>query len=394
VAKTSDMLDRAFEEGLTGHVFRERAGKTVTLDDGTAAVEFISCSYLGLEQHPALVEAAHEAMDRCGLHFSSSQNRMRPPYLGQLEAALAEIYDGSRVLCFTSVSNVHLGILPLLGGGALPSYPVGEAGPAFLIDRTAHASMQVLRGIMEQLGPVSRFDRADLDSLTGGLQTARSDGRTAIVLVDGVGSMGGLIDVVALHACVAEASGYLYVDDAHGISIDGGHGAGYAATAFAGPVPSDVVLAGSLSKAFGGAGGFVVVPGPADVAVARKLANPLVFGHSIMLPTLAADVAAARLHLDGQVAGLQAGLWENAALFDTLTGHRLENAGLRSPIRGASFDSEHQALEVARRLRTAGILILPAFFPTVAQGTGLIRFAVSASHEPEHLRRAAAVLAP
>lgn len=137
VSKTSDSLDRAFAEGLTGHVITARDGKRVTLADGSDAVEFVSCSYLGLESHPPdLIAAATEAMNRFGLHFSTSRNRGRPPYLAELEELLSVMYGGAQVAAFTSVSNVHLGLLPLLGAGALPSYPVSEAGVTFLVEKT------------------------------------------------------------------------------------------------------------------------------------------------------------------------------------------------------------------------------------------------------------------
>jgi len=392
VSKTSDSLDRAFEEGLTGHVITARDGKQVTLTDGSEAVEFVSCSYLGLESHPDLIAAATEAMHRFGLHFSTSRNRGRPPYLGELEALLSVMYDGAQVAAFTSVSNVHLGLLPLLGVGALPSYPVADAGVAFLVEKTAHASIQVIRGVLEQIGPTRRFDMADPAALPAAVREAAATGRTPIVLVDGVGSMGGLIDVASMLATLEPFGGHLYVDDAHGVSIDGPLGAGYAFEALGGTLPPHVVLAGSLSKAFGGAGGFAVVPSREDMLILRKFANPLVFGHSIMLPMLAANVAAARLHVDGQVAELQRRLWRNAAEFDRLTGGTLVNAGLRSPVRGAQFDTEDEAFAAARRLKQAGVLILPAFYPTVARGTGLMRFAVSALHRQHDLETAARAL--
>ena len=392
VSKTSDSLDRAFAEGLTGHVITARDGKQVTLTDGSEAVEFVSCSYLGLESHPDLIAAATEAMHRFGLHFSTSRNRGRPPYLGELEALLSVMYDGAQVAAFTSVSNVHLGLLPLLGVGALPSYPVADAGVAFLVEKTAHASIQVIRGVLEQIGPTRRFDMADPAALPAAVREAAATGRTPIVLVDGVGSMGGLIDVASMLATLEPFGGHLYVDDAHGVSIDGPLGAGYAFEALGGTLPPHVVLAGSLSKAFGGAGGFAVVPSREDMLILRKFANPLVFGHSIMLPMLAANVAAARLHVDGQVAELQRRLWRNAAEFDRLTGGTLVNAGLRSPVRGAQFDTEDEAFAAARRLKQAGVLILPAFYPTVARGTGLMRFAVSALHQQHDLETAARAL--
>jgi 7-keto-8-aminopelargonate synthetase-like enzyme len=392
VSKTSDSLDRAFEEGLTGHVITARDGKRVQLEDGGEAVEFVSCSYLGLESHPDLIAAATEAMGRFGLHFSTSRNRGRPPYLRELEDLLSVMYGGAQVAAFTSVGNVHLGLLPLLGVGALPSYPVAEAGVAFLVEKTAHASIQVIRGVLEQIGPTKRFDMTDPSALPAAVREAAATGRTPIVLVDGVGSMGGLIDVASMLAILEPFGGHLYVDDAHGVSIEGPLGAGYAFEALGGSLPPHVVLAGSLSKAFGGAGGFAVVPSDEDMRVLRKFANPLVFGHSIMLPMLAANVAAARLHVDGQVAGLQERLWANAAEFDRLTGGSLVNAGLRSPVRGALFDTEARAFAAARRLKKAGVLILPAFYPTVARGTGLMRFAVSALHQQHDLETAARAL--
>ena len=392
VSKTSDSLDRAFEEGLTGHVITARDGKQVTLTDGSEAVEFVSCSYLGLESHPDLIAAATEAMRVFGLHFSTSRNRGRPPYLGELEDLLSVMYGGAQVAAFTSVSNVHLGLLPLLGAGALPSYPVADAGAAFLVEKTAHASIQVIRGVLEQIGPTRRFDMTNPAALPAAVREVAATGRTPIVLVDGVGSMGGLIDVASMLAILEPFGGHLYVDDAHGVSIDGPLGAGYAIKALGGTLPENVVIAGSLSKAFGGAGGFAVVPSQEDMRVLRKFANPLVFGHSIMLPMLAANVAAGRLHVDGQVAELQKRLWHNAAEFDRLTGGTLVNAGLHSPVRGAVFDTEEEAFAAARRLKQAGVLILPAFYPTVARGTGLMRFAVSALHQQHDLETAARAL--
>ncbi|RJL34338.1 aminotransferase class I/II-fold pyridoxal phosphate-dependent enzyme [Bailinhaonella thermotolerans] len=392
ISRTSDALDRAFDEGLTGHTITARKGKRVVLAGGGEALEFVSCSYLGLEEHPALIAAAEEALRRFGVHFSSSRNRMRPHYLHELEDLLSQMYGGSRAVAFTSVGTVHLGLLPLLGTGALPGYPIAPAGSAFLIEKTAHSSMQILRGLLGQIGPAHRFDLADPGSLDRALREVGETGRTPVVLVDGVGSMGGLIDVAGILAALRPYGGHLYVDDAHGISITGARGAGYAYEALGGRLPENVVIAGSLSKAFGGSGGFALVPSEADVRVLRKFANPLVFGHSIMLPLLAANVAAAELHVNGEVARLQERLWRNAETFDALTGGRLVNAGLRSPVRGALFPTEEEAFRAAAALKEAGILILPAFFPTVAKGTGLARFALSALHERADLECAAKVL--
>lgn len=313
--------------------------------------------------------------------------------LTTLEAQLGCIYGHRHVTCFTSVGNVHLGLLPLLGNGALPSYPIASGGVHFLVERTAHSSIQVLRGILQQCGLVDRFDAEDVVGLQTLLHKVTEQGRTPVILVDGVGSMGGLVDVQGmLEMLDGLGSGYLYVDDAHGTSIIGPQGAGFAYEAFGGRLPDRAILAGSLSKAFGCAGGFSVLHDNADSEVLRRFANPLIFGAPLALPMVSAGVAAAELHLNGEVVALQRRLHDNTALFDRLTADRLLNAGTLSPIRAMRFDDEASALDAARRLRQCGILTTPAFFPTVSKGTGLIRFAISALHEASHIHTAAAAL--
>ena len=391
VADAGEMYHICVREGLTGHTFIARDGKQVVLTDGSHAVEFISCSYLGLEQHSALTHAAVGGINAAGVHFSSSRNRMRPAHLASLERKLASIYREAPTICFTSVSNVHLGVLPLLGAGSLPSYPMSDNGPAFLLDRHAHASMQVLRGILAQFGPVTRVDTATDGDVGHHADLASRAGRTPVLLADGVSSMGGLIDVGHYRYTMAAAGGYLYVDDAHGTSILGPQGQGYAYEALGGDLDS-TILVGSLSKAFGGAGGYVVLADDADSAVVTKAANPLVFGHSIMAPLLAATDASASLHLSGEVAELQGRLAANLALFDEATDRCLDGAGLPSAIRGARYTDEARALDHARRLRAGGVLILPAFYPTVPKGSGLLRFAVSATHTEGQIAHAASLI--
>ncbi|MFD5780334.1 aminotransferase class I/II-fold pyridoxal phosphate-dependent enzyme [Streptomyces sp. NPDC126933] len=392
VDKTSDALTRAIATDLTSHVFAAREGKEVILADGGRAVEFISCSYLGLDTHPALVDAAVATLRRVGVQFSSSRTRMRYEDLEALESLLGTIYGGRHATCFTAVGSVHLGVLPLLGSGVLPSYPVAANGVAFLVERTAHASLQVLRGVLEQIGTVDRFDCENPDDLAAKLAVIHGAGRTPVVLVDGVGSMGGLIDVRALYELCAAADGYLYVDDAHGVSITGAQGAGFAYEEFRdlpGGLPDSVIIVGSLAKAFGGSnGGFVVLNSEEDTVQLRKFGNPLIFGGPIALPVVSACRVSAELHVDGTVARLQQDLWRNTELFDSRTGGALFNAGTRSPIRGALFDREDDALLAAGRLRKAGVIVTPAFFPTVAKGSGLIRMAVSAAHTAEQIELA------
>lgn len=389
IRKAEGYLDQCFAEGLTGHQIVARNQKEVTLADGSNAVEFISCSYLGLEQHPKLVQAAKDAIDEFGVHFSSSRNRAAPHFLAQLDDGLGKIHAGNQCVAFTSVSAVHIGVLPVLGAGGLPSYPIAKNGPVFFVEQQAHASMQVLRGILSQFGPTVRFDEKMLDDLEQNLARVQAKGHTPIILTDGVGSMGGLAPLREYTELLDRFGGYLYVDDAHGTSIFGQKGQGYASECYNHVLPEHVILSGSLSKAFGGAGGYVALASEADVSVIRKVANSLVFGHSIMLPLLAANVASLKLHLDGSLRDLQGQLHRNLNLFDQIAGPGVLNHGTKVPIRGFEIADETIAMEGVRYLRRKNIVILPAFYPTVKKGVGLIRFAVSASHSPAQVTAAA-----
>ena len=383
--RTSDAQDNAVADGLTSFEVASRQGKRITLLDGTTCTEFVSCSYLGLESHPALIQAAQLAMERIGIHLSSSRSAMAPVYLRQLEQLLGDLYGGASVTVFSSTSNAHQGVLPLLGSGGMDGYPLRERGVMWLVDRTAHASMQMLRGLLAQFGPVRRVDTRDEDGLAHALVHCDRERLTPVLLVDGVGSMSGLLPVADLSERLRAHGGYLYVDDAHGISISGRYGAGYAFENLDHRLPANTLIAGSLSKAFGGAGGFIVLRPGYDARQLQALANPLVFGHSIAVPMLAANVAAAQIHLSSDIHALQQRLWRNVRRLDESVAQPMMNADLCAPIRGALFASERQGVTAARALRAAGLVMFPVFYPIVESGKAMLRCAVSAAHTPEQI---------
>ena len=382
--RTSGALSSASDDGLTSFEVVSRNGKVLTLADGTTCTEFISCSYLGLESHPLLIQAAGEALEQIGIHLSASRSAMSPVYLRQLEQLLSDIYTGSSVTVFTSTSNAHLGVLPLLGSGTMDGYPI-KSSIMWLVDRTAHASMQVLRGVLSQFGPVSRVDTQDMDGLRETLARCAQEKITPVLLIDGVGSMSGLLPVSELCELLQAWGGYLYIDDAHGISITGKHGAGYAFENLGYRLPDNTLIAGSLSKAFGGAGGFIVLKPSYQAAQLRALANPLVFGHTVSVPLQAANVASAQLHLSSDIASLRSTLWQNVRRLDEQVKQQMMNASLRAPIRGALFQSEQQGAAAASALRAAGIVVFPVFYPIVETGKAMLRCALSALHTPEQV---------
>lgn len=113
---------RVFSEHINELVAVQREGKEITLDDGRKMVEFVSCSYLGLETHAALKQAVVDAIDRFGVQLSVARTRVKVDLFPQLEARLNRIMHGAHTLTFNAVTPCHIAVLPLLASGTLPNF--------------------------------------------------------------------------------------------------------------------------------------------------------------------------------------------------------------------------------------------------------------------------------
>jgi 7-keto-8-aminopelargonate synthetase-like enzyme len=384
--------DAIWDQGVNELDVVEVDGKQLTLADGREMTEFMSCSYLGLDQRPELRDAAHDAIDRFGVQMSAARTRMRAAPFRELDGLLTEINGGWNPVTFNSVSAAHMATIPLLAAGELPGYPIAPGGPAFVMDRSAHASLQSLRGIMDQFGDTVRADFQDLESVAAICHKLSSLGRTVIALSDSVGSMGGTVEVPTLTATVENAGGFTYLDDAHGTSIFGDVGEGFVLASAEGHLSDRTIWTGSLSKAFGATGGFVSLANADAASFLKRYSMPYAFGGPPSLPAVGSAVASAHLHLDGTVRKLQGQLHENAVLLDDSLSSPSINAGSASPIRGIVIGEESAAITAAKTLHEHGYAATAAMYPTVKLGQAMIRLAVSASHSGDDIRGVAEVL--
>jgi 7-keto-8-aminopelargonate synthetase-like enzyme len=384
--------DAIWDQGVNELDVVEVDGKQLTLADGRELTEFMSCSYLGLDQRPELRDAAHDTIDCFGVQMSAARTRMRAAPFRELDGLLTEINDGWSPVTFNSVSAAHMATIPVLAAGELPGYPIAPDGPAFVLDRSAHASLQSLRGIMGQFGDTMRVDFQDLEAVTTVCRDQSKLGRTVIALCDSVGSMGGNVDVPALTAFIESVGGYTYLDDAHGTSIFGQTGEGFVLASTEGDLSSRTIWTGSLSKAFGATGGFVALSNADAADFLKRYSMPYAFGGPPSLPAVGSAVASARLHLDGTVRALQGRLHENTALLDDLLTAPSINAGSTAPIRGIMMGEESVAISAAKTLHEHGYAGTAAMYPTVKLGQAMIRLAVSATHSGDNIRGVADVL--
>ncbi len=342
---------------------------------GETLVNFSSNDYLGLAAHPAVVAAAHAALERWGMGAGASRLLVGDTEAHRaLEARLASFADAEKVLLFNSGYAANSGLLPALVG----------KGDAVFSDALNHASL--VDGCRLSRARVEVYPHLDAEALAGLLR--RTPARRKLVATESVFSMDGDVAPLAELVDVCRRSGAaLLVDEAHAIGVLGARGAGLCeALGLAGAVD---VRMGTLGKALGSFGAYAATSAPVASLLVNR-ARSLLF--SPALPAAACAAAGAALELVEHDAELRPRLWRNI--------HRFHE-GLRAlghPARPSSaifpllLGAPERAVAAAAFLRTRGLLVKPIRPPTVPAGTSRLRFALCASHTAAHLEQALAGL--
>jgi 8-amino-7-oxononanoate synthase len=327
--------------------------------DGRAVVSFASNDYLGLTQHPAVIAAAHAALDRWGTGSGSARLIVGSrPVHHDLERELASWKHAERSVLFGSGFAANLGVLATF------------AGPDVLVcsDELNHASIVDGRRLARAPLAVYRHgDVAHLDQLLGESRAAR-----AVVVSETVFSMDGdVAPVDDLVALCARHGALLVLDEAHAVLGPE-----------PGPLGDMVVRVGTCSKTLGSIGGFVAGPATlTDLLVNR--ARPYIFTTALPPADAAAALAALRVSRGSEGDALRARLRRHV---DTL------RPGHPSPILAVVCGSEDAALSAAAALLEDGLLVGAVRPPTVPAGTSRLRITVSAAHTDEHVARLACAL--
>ena len=325
---------------------------------GREVVSFASNDYLGLSFHPAVIAAAHTALDRWGAGATASRLIVGSrPVHAELEAELSDWKRTERALVFPTGYAANLGVLSCFGG------------PDCLIvsDELNHAS--IIDGCRLSRSPVAvarHNDVAHVDRLLGAASVPRK-----MVVVDAVFSMDGdEVDVAALGECCARHGALLVLDEAHAVL---GPSLGPLAD-FDGLGVLRVV---TLSKALGSVGGAVCGPGSfIDLLVNR--ARPFIFTTGLAPADAAAALEAIRITRGP----------EGEELVRRLVDHRDRlRPGHRSPIVPILVGDEAAALQCADSLLEQGLLVPAIRPPTVPAGTSRLRVALSAAHTEDMVDR-------
>ena len=337
--------------------------------DGREAINLSSNNYLGFADDPELATAAAAALERFGTGSGASRliaGSMEPHRL--LEQTVGRLHQAS-ALFFNSGYQANLGLVSALAGPEDEVFS-DELNHASLIDgcRLSRAKVQVYR----------HLDNHDLSQRLGA-----SRARRKLIVSDSLFSMDGdLADVPALHELARRHGAALLLDEAHAVGVLGPRGLGLAATT---ATPVDALM-GTFGKAYGGFGAFVVAAQPVvDYLVNR--ARSFVF--TTALPPAIAAAADVAVTL---VAGPRGEL-RRAALRDRIAqfSEGLERLGRLAPGAGHSaifpllIGDDRRTMEVSQALLERGFFAQGIRPPTVAPGTGRLRFALMATHTAEHI---------
>ncbi len=344
--------------------------------DGREYLAFCSNDYLGLANHPRIVEAAIDAALRHGVgegasHLLSGHSVVHE----RLEAKLAEFVGMPRALLFSSGYQANIGAITAL------------AGPedAVFSDALNHASL--IDGVRLSRAQVVRYPHADLEFLDKALADSRA--RTRLVVTDGVFSMDG--DIAPLPAMLdlcERHDAWLLVDDAHGFGVIGPEGRG--SPAHFGLRSPRIAYVGTLGKAAGVAGAFVA--GAAEV-VETVLQRARTYIYTTAGPALLAAAVEESLQLIREEEWRRERLYRwIGALKQALHGTDVVLAPSNTPIQPLLIGGNAEAVNASAALRERAILVPAIRPPTVPEGTARLRISLSAAHGEDDVARLAAAL--
>lgn len=356
------------------------AAITVAGDGGGSEVlNFCANNYLGLGNHPRLLEAARRGLDERGFGLSSVRFICGTQDLHRrLEKDLADFLGTDDAILYSSCFDANGGLFETLLGPE----------DAVVSDELNHAS--IIDGVRLCRARRLRYRNRDLDDLAAKLEECR-DARRILIATDGVFSMDGTLAPLDRICEVADRFGALVmVDDSHATGFVGDTGRGTPERF--GVADRVDVITSTLGKALGGAAGGFTAARREIVALLRQRSRPYLFSNTLAPAIVSAAVAAVALLTSSDE--LRRRLRENTARFRegmTAAGFRIPPGD--HPIVPVMLGDARLAADLADDLLERGIYVIGFSFPVVPKGKARIRVQLSAAHTEAQVDRAVAAFA-
>ena len=328
-------------------------------------------NYLGLSDHPAIVEAAHKALDEWGYGLSSVRFICGTQAIHkQLESKISLFLGMEDTILYTSCFDANGGLFETI---------LSEED-AVISDELNHAS--IIDGVRLCKAQRFRYKNGDMNDLEEKLKEANS-ARTRMIATDGVFSMDGYIAKLDEICDLAEKyDAMVMVDDSHAVGFVGKTGRG--THEYHNVMDKIDVITGTLGKALGGASGGYTSAKKEVVELLRQRSRPYLFSNSVAPPIVGASIKAIDLLMESTA--LRDKLQENTRYFrENLSKIGLEILPGEHPIVPVMFGEAIPAVKMAESLLNKGVYVIPFSFPVVPKGKARIRTQVSAAHSREDL---------
>jgi len=343
----------------------------IEVSRGPQVLNFCANNYLGLANHPAVIQAAHEALERWGYGLSSVRFICGTQEIHkELERALSDFLGTEETILYSSCFDANGGLFESLL----------EEQDAVISDQLNHAS--IIDGIRLCKAQRLRYAANDMADLESKLREARG-ARFRLVVTDGVFSMDGTVaNLPALCDLADRYDALVMVDDSHGVGVLGERGRGtHEYRKVMGRVD---ILTGTLGKALGGASGGYASGRREIVEMLRQRSRPYLFSNTVAPAIVGASLKA--LGLLSESTELRDRLMQNTRLFREGMTERGFNIPLgEHPIVPIMLGDAPLAQKMSERLLEKGIYVIAFSYPVVPKGQARIRVQLSAAHSRDNL---------
>jgi 7-keto-8-aminopelargonate synthetase-like enzyme len=337
---------------------------------GKELINFGTCGYLALETHPDLIANSIDLTRKFGTQLSMSRAYIRPTYLQELEELMSQIFQGNKVICYTSTSNAHISVIST----------IIKPDDLIILDQQVHFSVQFpCKNTKLQGTTVKMIRHSDWEALDEVLREEANNYNRIWYMADGVYSMhGDLPDTDKLKPLLEKHPKlHLYFDDAHGMGWSGTNGAGYIFDRLG--VSNRIIIISTLAKGFGSVGGTAIFSDPEMYRKVDIFGGPLSYSHPLTPGCVGAAIASAKICLSPEINVYQQELRD---LMDHMN-RRLEEknlpniSSLDSPIYYIGSGLNRVTRNFVQRILQEGYYVNTATFPVVPNDKSGLRFTLT-----------------
>ena len=378
ISHLEQQLNATRKDGLykVERVITTQQQADIATQSGDQVINFCANNYLGLANHPALIEAAKDGLDSHGFGMASVRFICGTQDIHKaLEAKISDFLGTEDTILYPSCFDANGGLFETLLGPE----------DAIVSDALNHAS--IIDGVRLSKAKRYRYANNDMQALEEQLKQAREDGaRFILIATDGVFSMDGIIaNLKGVCDLADKYDAMVMVDDCHATGFLGENGRG--SHEYCDVLGRIDLITGTLGKALGGASGGYTSGSKAAIEWLRQRSRPYLFSNSVAPPIVAASLKVFDMMADGH--DLRAQLWRNAEHFR----HRMTEAGFTlagedHAIIPVMLGDAKLANQMAEKLLEKGIYVIGFSYPVVPKGQARIRTQMSAAHTLEHVDKA------